>query len=304
MSKKIVPALTGRTIRCILFDFGETLWTQVDRATWHTLEQRANRQAVQILLEHAPANSDIEKEPDLLGEQLRNAVKVQTHLMAQQTPEHEPDFAQATIEAVAQLGFSGIDHATAGAIFEALRMPILGSRILFDDVLATLAALQERGFLLGVVTNRAWGGPPFLKDIGVLGLLDYFDTRHIAISADLGVRKPAAAIFLHALNALEVPPEEAAMVGDSLNADIVGAHRLNMFAIWKPKIRMQEKAQAALIAQGITDLQGDAYGDYLLEYARKKRAEKSKLLDESIKPDMVIKRVTELLDVFTEVGRQ
>lgn len=304
MAKKIVPALTGRTIRCILFDFGETLWTHVDQTIWYPLEQRANQQAARILLEYLPANSTIEREPDLLGEQLRKAVKTQTRSMAQQTPEHEPDFAQATIDAVAQLGAPGVDRATAEAIFEALRMPIVESRILFDDVLSTLVTLKQRDFLLGVVTNRAWGGPPFLKGIGELGLLDYFDPRHIAISADLGVRKPAAAIFLHALNALEVPPEEAAMVGDSLDADIVGAHRLNMFAIWKPKVRLQEKVQTRLIAQGVTDLQDDAYGDYLLEYVQKKRAEKGQLLDESVKPDMVIKRVTDLLDVFTEVGRQ
>ena len=304
MAKKIVPALSGRTIRCILFDFGETLWTHVDQSIWSPLEQGVNRQAAQILLEYLPASIAIERELDVLGEQLREAVKIQTRSMAQQNPEHEPDFAQAAIEAVAQLGFPGVDRTTGEAIFEALRMPILDSRTLFDDVLSTLAVLKERGFLLGVVTNRAWGGPPFLRDLDALGLLDYFDPRHIAISADLGVRKPASAIFLHSLNALDVSPEEAAMVGDSLDADIVGAQRLNMFAIWKPKVRLQEKVQAKLMAQGIADLQDGAYGDYLLEYVRKKKARQDQPLDEKIRPDMVIKRVTELLDVFIEVGRQ
>lgn len=304
MSKKIVPTLTGRTIRCILFDFGETLWTQVDQATWHTIEQGVNRQSAKLLLEHRAADVLTEEELDGLGNRLRSAVQTQVRSMAQQTPGREPDFAQATIDAVAQLGFPGVERATAEMIFEALRMPILGSRTLFDDVLSTLAVLKGRGFLLGVVTNRAWGGPPFLKDVGVLGLLDYFDPNHIAISADLGVRKPASAIFLHSLNALKVPPEEAAMVGDSLGADIVGARQLNMFAIWKPKVRIQEKAQAEMIAQGIADLQDGAYDDYLFEYVRKERTKRDRPLDESIRPDMVIKRVTELLDVFIEVGRQ
>ena len=299
-----MPTLTGKTIRCILFDFGETLWTRVDRATWHTMQQRVNRQAAKLLLDHRAAGVLTEEELDVLGNRLHRAVQTQTHSMAWQTPGREPDFAQATIEAVAQLGFPGVDRTTAEAIFEALRMPILGSRTLFDDVLSTLAVLKERGFLLGVVTNRAWGGSPFLKDIGVLGLLDHFDPSHIAISADLGVRKPASAIFLHSLNALEVPPEEAAMVGDSLSADIVGARQLNMFAIWKPKVRIQEEVQAEMIAQGIADLQDGAYDDYMLEYMRKRKAEQGQPLDESVRPDMVIRRVTELLDVFIEVGRQ
>ncbi|HEU5229004.1 MAG TPA: HAD family hydrolase [Ktedonobacteraceae bacterium] len=304
MPKKIVPALNGRTIRCLLFDFGETLWTHADQIIWSTLEQSGNQQAVQILLEHCAADVPGKEELDALGDQVRNAVKAQTYLMAQVTPEHEPDFARATIEALAQLGYANVDRATGEAIFEALRMPILESRMLFDDVLSTLAVLQQRGFLLGVVTNRSWGGAPFLKDIGMLGLLDYFDPRHIAISADLGVRKPASAIFLHALNALDVSPEEAAMVGDSLDADITGAQRLKMFAIWKPKVRLQEKAQAKMLAKGMTTLQDEAYGNYMLEYARKKRAKQGQPLDEKIRPDMVIRRVTELLDVFTEVGKQ
>ena len=304
MPKKIVPALSGKTIRCLLFDLGETLWTHADQIIWSTLEQSGNRQVVQLLLEHCAANASDKEELDLLGDQVRSAVKKQTRLMAEQTPEYEPDFARATIEALAQLGYTDVDRATAEAIFEALRMPILESRMLFDDVLSTLAALQQRGFLLGVVTNRSWGGAPFLRDIGTLGLLDYFDPRHIAISADLGVRKPASAIFRHVLNALDVPPEEAAMVGDSLDADIVGALRLNMFAIWKPKVRLQEKAQGKMLAKGMTILQDEAYGNYMLEYVRKKKAKQGQPLDEKIKPDMVIKRVAELLDMFTEVGKQ
>jgi len=48
------------------------------------------------------------------------------------------------------------------------------------------------------------------------GLLNYFERRHIAVSADLGMCKPNPAIFLHVLNALDVSPQETAMVGDRL----------------------------------------------------------------------------------------
>jgi len=68
--------------------------------------------------------------------------------------------------------------------------------------------LQQRGFLLGVVTNRHYGGTPFAEDLQALGLLNYFERRHIAVSADLGMCKPNPAIFLHVLNALDVSPKD------------------------------------------------------------------------------------------------
>src|SRR5438477_9972839 len=41
LPRKHLPVLTGRTIRCFLFDCGETLWTRKDKAIWYTLESRA-----------------------------------------------------------------------------------------------------------------------------------------------------------------------------------------------------------------------------------------------------------------------
>ena len=56
----------------------------------------------------------------------------------------------------------------------------------------------------------------------------------MAISADVGVRKPHPAIFQYALDGLNVSPEETAMVGDQLKADIAGAKGLHILSIWKP----------------------------------------------------------------------
>jgi hypothetical protein len=59
---------------------------------------------------------------------------------------------------------------------------------------------------------------------------------------------------LHALNALNVAPEEAVMVGDSLGTDIVGAQRLGIFAIWKPKLKVRERIKAHLLTtKALTD---------------------------------------------------
>jgi len=152
----------------------------------------------------------------------------------------------ATLRALHQLGLAEADRALAETIFEALRVRIPDSRVLFDDTLSTLGALKGRGYLLGVVTNRHYGGPLFREDVATMGLLDYFEYKHMAISADLGVCKPHPAIFTHALNSLNVAPEAAAMVGDKLDADIAGARSLNMHSIWKTADERSAEEERAL----------------------------------------------------------
>jgi FMN phosphatase YigB (HAD superfamily) len=51
-------------------------------------------------------------------------------------------------------------------------------------------------------------------------------------SARVGIRKPNPRIFNLALEALGIPPEKAAMVGDTLGADILGARNAGLMGIW------------------------------------------------------------------------
>src|SRR5438093_1436578 len=88
---------------------------------------------------------------------MRDAVEEHLRKLIRQNPGVEPD-SLLVIEQVLQLwGIQDIDKSKCEAIFEALRVRIPESRPLFDDVLSTLATLRQRGFLLGVVTNRQWG---------------------------------------------------------------------------------------------------------------------------------------------------
>jgi putative hydrolase of the HAD superfamily len=94
---------------------------------------------------------------------------------------------------------------------------------LYDDVLPVLAELRERGLKLGLVSNSA-------RDI------DDFVAHH-ALEVDCAVTsrahgwsKPHESIFRAALQLLDVPPAEAAMVGDSLEDDVEGALALGMRA--------------------------------------------------------------------------
>lgn len=300
MPKKNVPDLTGRTIRCLLFDLGETLWTRKDQLTWKKRGQESQQRALALLQEHFAPHVFPATDGADLGRQVEKAISQQTRLMIIDNPGLEPDPIQATTRALQELGFPSIEPSFARTIFESLRIRIPNSRGLFPDILPTLKELQQRGFLLGVVTNRNHGGPLFLEDMHTMGLLDYFAVPHVAISADLGIRKPDPAIFMHALNALNVAPEEAAMVGDSLRADIVGAQNLGIFAIWKPKPELMSEVRASL-PSGTEDTVDD---DYLIAHASGPESKKYQKTLGEVKPDLIIEHLSELLEVFIKVGRQ
>jgi HAD superfamily hydrolase (TIGR01549 family) len=323
LPKKSIPSLEGRTVRCILFDLGDTLWFRKDLAVWQQLENTSNVRAVTLLRQlvaptYLPHTSKI-----VLGQRLRDSIDEQIRIMIRQNPELEPDCASAVLQVLQQWGSDDVSQDNSEAIFEALRVRIPESRPLFDDVLSTLTALQQRGFQLGVVTNRHWGGILFQEDLQTLGLLKFFDPRHIAISADLGIRKPNPAIFLHTLTALNIPPTEAVMVGDSLKADIVGGKMLGIFTIWKPKPSVRKQAQ--LIATGATTAHSSSTfsegymedlphnvpeglhitdDDYVLAQDHSRAGKWDQYIHNDIKPDLIIENVSDLLDIFTETGVQ
>ena len=94
------------------------------------------------------------------------------------------------------------------------------SATLYDDVIPTLQHFRDEGFKLAIVSN--WDTPldPLTER---LGIAEYFDA--IVASHDARVRseKPDPHIFNYALAAVNVSAEEVVHVGDTYQADIVGA---------------------------------------------------------------------------------
>ncbi len=95
---------------------------------------------------------------------------------------------------------------------------------LYEDALPALGELRRHGIRIGLVSNGQRN-------------LDEFTAHHgLDVDAVVGSRahgrvKPHASIFIAALRALDVEPEEAAMVGDSYEDDIEGARALGMRSI-------------------------------------------------------------------------
>jgi HAD superfamily hydrolase (TIGR01662 family) len=278
-----LSSLAQKNIRCLLFDIGDTLWTSHDRATLTALGKQANQRMLALLAQHfSPASL----EDPTLGERLRAAFEAEWFRMRRANHLNEPDLSAVGCHAICEVGLPALDAAVGAEIAEALRIRNIDARYLFPDVPVALAELQRRGYILGVVTNRHYGGKIFYEDVRDFGLLDYFTYEHMAISADLVLRKPHPGIFQHALKGLGVTPEETAMVGDSLYADVWGAHQLGMMSIWKPKLSLHDLPE-------VIDEQS------LFERGKAGAQRWNPQFHDFVYPDLIIKHISDLLPVFT-----
>jgi HAD superfamily hydrolase (TIGR01549 family) len=101
--------------------------------------------------------------------------------------------------------------------------------LLESDAVPTLSTLRSEAFHVGLVSNAS-DSRDVLALVDKFGIQEYFD--FILISADCGYRKPHPRIFELALSHWGYLPDEIAMVGDRLDADIGGARPLGIYTIW------------------------------------------------------------------------
>ena len=92
-----------------------------------------------------------------------------------------------------------------------------------EEVLRELSKYYQ----IGIIANQNLGSEERLKK---LGLLRYIDL--VIASAEEGVAKPDLRIFQIALSRANCKPEEAVMVGDRLDNDIIPANKIGMTTVW------------------------------------------------------------------------
>src|SRR5262249_42967120 len=159
--------------RCLLFDLGYTLWDRRRHPhLWCQAEQEANQRALSVLRTYLGAHRLPSGTDEALGERLRSLFDTHEHDLIRCFPDQEPDKVQMVLQALQDLDIHDGTSELGNAVFEALNVRIPDSLPLLDDALATLQSLRDRGYLLGIVTNRLWGGKAFRDDLQTLGLLD------------------------------------------------------------------------------------------------------------------------------------
>jgi AHBA synthesis associated protein len=102
----------------------------------------------------------------------------------------------------------------------------------FDGVVELLLTLRVRGLRLAIATGKS--GPRARSLLDTLGLLPFF--AHVIGSDEVARPKPAPDIVRQALSLLEVPAEQAIMIGDAPTdlASAQGADVASAAALWAP----------------------------------------------------------------------
>jgi putative hydrolase of the HAD superfamily len=120
---------------------------------------------------------------------------------------------------------------------------------LYPETTETLAALRSRGLRLGIISNF---------DSRLFGLLDGLGIAHffdpVVISTHIGAAKPEAAIFLQALAHQGLQPDEALHVGDSYEADIVGARGAGLTPVLVDRRSRNQTTDVTLKVRSLQEL--------------------------------------------------
>jgi len=98
--------------------------------------------------------------------------------------------------------------------------------VLYIDAEACLRKLSK-DYRIGVIANQLLGTSKRLENFGILKYIDL-----VVASAEEGVSKPNRRIFEIALEKSNCKPENAVMIGDRIDNDIVPAKQLGMKTIW------------------------------------------------------------------------
>ncbi len=203
-------------IQHILFDLGGTLMHA--RNDWAPVFERADQALANKLSEH----------------QIKLDARIFRARLHEYYEQRDKDFQETTYHFVLRELLKELDYAevTESILRSALDEMFSVTQInwmIEQDTIPAIQKLKFNNYHLGIFSNAGDD-----KDVQTLvesfGLRSHFD--FVLTSAACYYRKPHARAFEIALAQWNIEPEEAVMVGDSLQADIYGAKNLGMQTIW------------------------------------------------------------------------
>ena len=125
------------------------------------------------------------------------------------------------------------EREEAAKIAMEAHMETLLSATVFDcNRLVMLEKIKKSGILLGLLSNfdHSKGAMSILEKTRILPLLDV-----CIISEDEGYRKPRGSVFLSLSEKMKLHPSDILFVGDTFDADIIGAKSVEMLTAWLNK---------------------------------------------------------------------
>jgi putative hydrolase of the HAD superfamily len=162
----------------------------------------------------------------------------------------EPHFNMRIADALKRLGYDceisdGLVVGATNAFCEAFM-----KYVSIDENAEHMLHKLHGKYKLGIVSNFAI--PECVtKLLQRQGLVDFFDV--VVVSGAVNKRKPSLEIFTKALEQMDVSPEETVFVGDTVDADVLGAKAAGMRTIYVER-RPQTDAEKAGPTQTIKSL--------------------------------------------------
>ena len=207
-------------IRAILFDLGNTL--MFARGAWDSVHKRAD-----MALTESLQTQGLELDINAFAPQFRERLHA---YYAQRDKElHETTYMSVLKEMLMDDGHKNITEAGLRSALDAMFAITQSNWILEEDTIPTLMQLKSSGYRMGIISNAGDN-----KD--VLQLVERFQLEHffdfVLTSAVCSYRKPHPRIFEMALAHWNIPASEAIMVGDTLEADIMGAQKSGLRGVW------------------------------------------------------------------------
>jgi 2-haloalkanoic acid dehalogenase type II len=209
-----------RAIEAVLFDLGGTLIHF--EGAWPDLMETANQELLKNLEEQG-----LTLEQDDFLNKFRE--RVEEYYVQRESEFIEYTTAQILLNLLVEMGHTQV---TPEMLRPALKRLYAVSQAQWKsetDTTSTLQELKQSGVRMGIVSNASDD-----DDVQTLvtnaGIRDYFD--FVLSSAACGIRKPNPRIFEIALDHWNLPPERAAMVGDTLGADVLGANNAGIYSVW------------------------------------------------------------------------
>ena len=137
-----------------------------------------------------------------------------------------------------------LDDATVDAVAAAYRRGYVAARRALDGAAALLTAVRPYARVAIVSNNLLDEQREKLEFCGLAPLVDA-----LVVSEEAGIAKPDPAIFHIALERVGSSAADAVMLGDSWAADIVGAARAGIRAVWFNPLRKPRPADPPGVAE-------------------------------------------------------
>lgn len=211
--------MSRRFVRALLFDLGGTLMHALE--PWPPITRRADQALVESLRAQGLNISD--------GFAAEFRGRLEAYYAQRTKSLFETTYRSVLAELLAEQNHPHVPESIQRAALDALFSTTQANWVLEDDALLTLKILEAAGFRMGIVSN-AGDETDVLQLVDRFGIGPYFD--FVLTSATCSYRKPHPRIFAVALGHWGFPASEAAVIGDTPEADIAGGKNAGLYTVW------------------------------------------------------------------------